>query len=201
MENKTTTKTRYMVNLALMSAIVVLMALTPLGYIRTPALSITLIPIPVAVGAIILGPKGGAILGAVFGITSFSQALTGAGMVTILIEINPLAALFMCLVPRILEGFLCGLIFQLLQKAKLGKPSYYIAGISCPVFNTVLFMGSLVAFFYRTEYIQTIAASLDVSNPLIFIAAFVGAQALFEAAFCGILSGTICIALSKALRR
>ena len=48
--------TKYMVELALMVAVILVMSLTPLGYIRTPGLSITLLTVPVAVGAIILGP-------------------------------------------------------------------------------------------------------------------------------------------------
>ena len=60
MENKTTKGTRGMVELALMSAIVIGMAMTPLGYLKTPFLSNSLLPLPVAAGAIILGPKGGA---------------------------------------------------------------------------------------------------------------------------------------------
>ena len=100
MENRTTRNTRYMVELALMSAIIVLMAMTPLGYVRTPALSITLLTIPVAVGSIILGPKGGAILGAVFGATSFAQAVSGGGgMTAILFQSNPLGTTFLCFVP------------------------------------------------------------------------------------------------------
>ena len=47
--------TKYMVELALMVAVILVMSLTPLGYIRTPGLSITLLTVPVAVGAIILG--------------------------------------------------------------------------------------------------------------------------------------------------
>ena len=49
------------------------MAFTPLGYFQTMGLSITFLTVPVAVGAIILGPKGGAICGLAFGITSFMQ--------------------------------------------------------------------------------------------------------------------------------
>ena len=49
--------TLYMVELAMMIAIILLMSFTPLGYLRTPGLSITLLTIPVAVGAIILGPR------------------------------------------------------------------------------------------------------------------------------------------------
>mgnify|MGYP002231725940 CR=1 FL=1 len=67
-----------MVELAMMIAIILLMSFTPLGYLRTPGLSITLLTIPVAVGAIILGPKGGAVCGLAFGATSFYMAVTGS---------------------------------------------------------------------------------------------------------------------------
>lgn len=202
MKNKSSSNTRYMVELSLVSAIIILMALTPLGYVRTPVLSITLLTIPVAVGSIILGPKGGAILGTVFGATSFAQAVSGAGgMTSILFQTNPLGVAFLCLVPRILEGFLCGLIFKLLRKANVQKSAYYIAGISCPVLNTILFMGTLILLFYQTEYIQTLVASRAVNNPLAFAVALVGIQGAIEAAVCGILSGTISMTLAKALKR
>ena len=58
---------RFLTQLALLAAVIILMALTPIGYIRTPILTVTLITIPVAVGAMLLGPKGGAICGLVFG--------------------------------------------------------------------------------------------------------------------------------------
>ncbi len=57
MKNKNVTKTLYMVELAMMVAIIFMMAFTPLGYLRTPGLSITFLTVPVAVGAVILGPK------------------------------------------------------------------------------------------------------------------------------------------------
>jgi len=70
MEATTTTNTKggtkYLVELALMIAIIFVMAFTPLGYLRTPGLSITFLTVPVAVAAMILGPKGGAICGAAF---------------------------------------------------------------------------------------------------------------------------------------
>lgn len=201
MENKTTKGTRSMVELALMSAIVIVMAMTPLGYLKTPVLSITLLTIPVAVGAMILGPKGGAILGSVFGATSFAQALSGAGMTAILLQSNPLGVLFLCFVPRILEGFLCGLIFKILRKTHLKKASYYIAGLSCPILNTILFMGTVVVLFYQTDYIQTLVTSLGVNNPIAFIIALVGIQGVIEALVCGILSGIISFTLAKALKR
>ena len=62
-----------LVQLGLLTAIVILMAFTPLGYLRTAGLEITFIMIPVIVGAILLGPGAGALLGGVFGLTSFVQ--------------------------------------------------------------------------------------------------------------------------------
>ena len=73
MENNKKMNTIYMVEMALLIAIILIMAFTPLGYIRTFGLEITLIVVPVAVGAVTLGPTAGAVLGAVFGITSFVQ--------------------------------------------------------------------------------------------------------------------------------
>ena len=202
MENKKTKGTRSMVELALLSAIIIVMAMTPLGYLRTPVLSITLLTIPVAVGAMILGPKGGAFLGAVFGATSFAQALSGAGgMTTMLFQTSPLGVTFLCFVPRILEGFLCGLIFMLFKKTKLKKAAFYIAGISCPVLNTILFMGTVVTVFYQTDYIQTLVNSLGASNPIMFIITLVGIQGLIEAIVCGILSGTVSMTLAKVFKR
>ena len=201
MENKTTKGTRGMVELSLMSAIIIVMAMTPLGYLKTPFLSITLLTIPVAVGAIILGPKGGAFLGAVFGATSFAQAISGAGMTAILFQTHPLGVLFLCFVPRILEGFFCGLIAKIARKTKYKKAAFYIAGISCPVLNTVLFMGTVVVLFYQTDYIQNLVTSFGVNNPLTFVIALVGFQGVIEALVCGIVSGTISLTLSKALKR
>ena len=201
MENKTTKGTRSMVELSLMSAIIIVMAMTPLGYLKTPFLSITLLTIPVAVGSMILGPKGGAFLGGIFGATSFAQALSGAGMTAIMLQNNPLGVLFLCFVPRILEGFLCGFIFSVLKRTKLKKAAYYIAGVSCPVLNTVLFMGTLVTLFYQTDYIQTLVNSLGAKNPLGFIVALVGLQGVIEAALCGVLSGTVALTLAKVFKR
>lgn len=62
--------TRWMVTVALMAAIVILLANTPLGMIQLPIVKATTVHIPVIIGAIVLGPMAGAILGATFGICS-----------------------------------------------------------------------------------------------------------------------------------
>ena len=70
-------KTKRMVQLALMISIIFVMAFSPLGYLRTPGLTITFLTVPVAVGAVLMGPLAGAVCGLAFGITSLITAMTG----------------------------------------------------------------------------------------------------------------------------
>ena len=186
MNNQHAARTKFMVELALMVAIIFVMAFTPLGYFQTMGLSITFLTVPVAVGAIILGPKGGAICGLAFG--------------TMLFSINPLGTAFVCIVPRLLEGLLCGLIFQALKKS-MKNGAYLVASLSCPLLNTLFFMTSLVVVFYNTEYIQGFVSALGVSNPFTFVVAFVGVQGLIEAVVCFVLAGAISRTLGAALHR
>ena len=66
-------KVQRMVILAVLIALTLVMALTPLGYLKIGALSISFLCIPIAIGATVLGPTAGLILGTLFGITSFVQ--------------------------------------------------------------------------------------------------------------------------------
>ncbi len=205
MENTSNKKVnvKFMTELALLIAIIVIMALTPIGYIRTPIITLTLITIPVAVGGIIMGPLGGAICGLTFGLTSLYMALTApSAMMAAFVEVNPFYTAILCIVPRVIDGWLCGLIFKGLRKATKSHPlSYYIAGISCPVFNTVLFMSTLVLLFYNCEFVVNLRSSLNVTNAFAFIIAVVGVQALIEALCCGLVSGFVSQQLNRVLKR
>ena len=188
MKNSTVTMTRtrtlFMTKLALMVAIIVIMAFSPLGYLRTPGLTITFLTVPVAVGAIILGPAAGAVCGAAFGCTSIAMAMTGGSAFSAaLLQINPF-----------------GLLFQAVKKfSKNG--AYIAASLACPVLNTVLFMSSLVLFFYRTDYIQSLASKLGAANPFIFVVLFVGLQGLIEAVVCTFLASAVSRGLAAALKQ
>ena len=86
--------------LGLMAGILFLMAYTPLGYLNIGPLAVTFNVIPVAVCAIVLGPTGGAIAGAVFGLTSFMQAIGIGGVSALgsaLFQINPFMTAVQCL--------------------------------------------------------------------------------------------------------
>ena len=130
-----------MVELALMIAIIIIMSLTPLGYIRTPGLSITLLTVPVAVGAVLLGPTGGAICGLAFGLTSFYMALTGeSAFSSMLLSISPIGTVVTCILPRVLEGWLSGLLFKVMYKGGVSRKFSYFCSKPClPAFKYIAF--------------------------------------------------------------
>ena len=74
---KNRTNIRWLTQLALLVAILLVLNYTPLGYLQIGPLSASLLTVPVAIGAMTMGPTAGAILGGVFGATSFIQAVEG----------------------------------------------------------------------------------------------------------------------------
>ena len=182
------TKTLKMVQLAILIAIVLVMAYTPLGYLRTLGLEISFLMIPVTLGAIILGPVEGAILGLVFGLTSFGTCFGTSTFGATLLAINPVYTFIGCVVTRVLAGFFAGVVFKALKKLKF---SFEITSLIGPVLNTAFFMGALVLFFYNTDYIQNLAATLGAANPMSFVIAFVGLQGVVEAVVCCIICGIV----------
>lgn len=191
--------TKQLTILGLMIAVLLLMAYTPLGYLNIGPLAITFNMIPVAIGAISCGPLGGAILGAVFGLTSFGQCIGVGGvsaMGAMLFSINPVLAFIQRFVPRFLDGLLLGYIFKGLRKAtKNTTLSGYITGFLSAFLNTLFFMTALVVLFGNTEYVQNLIGGRNV---IVFICAFVGVNAVFEMISATILTGIITVALKKA---
>lgn len=87
---KNRTNTRWLTQLALLVAVLLVMNYTPLGYLQVGPLSMSLLTIPVAIGAMTLGPVAGAILGGVFGTTSFVSALrTPSVMSAAMLQASP----------------------------------------------------------------------------------------------------------------
>ncbi len=189
---KTNTKT--IVTLGVLTAIELVFLLTPIGTIPIGPLSISLGMIPVAVAAIACGPMGGFILGSVFGIMSFLQCFgigVPSGMGAILADINPFLAFIQRYVPRALDGFLLGLIYQ--GVAKWNKHvACFVTGFCAAFLNTVFFMGALVLLFGNTEYVQGLMAGRNV---IAFIIAFVGINAVVEMISSTILVGGVAEAL------
>ena len=191
--------TREMVTTAMLCAILLIMSFTPLGYLNIGPLAISFNMIPVAIGAITLGPVGGMILGAMFGLTSFLQCIGIGGtsaMGVILFEINPILAFIQRFVPRLLAGLIAGLVYK--GVAKLSNPTVacFVTGFSAALLNTVLFMSALVLLFGRTEYLQGLIAGRNI---LLFICAFVGINAVVEMIAASMIVGIVGKVLSKFL--
>lgn len=164
--------------LSVLAAITAIVAFVPL---KTLGLEITFTMIPVAIGAILYGPSGGAVLGAVFGAVSFLQCLGYSHFGAALLAINPVFTFIVCVPTRILAGLLAGLIYKALKTGcKSDIPALLTASLAAPLLNTVFFMSSLVLFFYRTDYIQGFVSAMGAANPIMFILLFVGINGLVE---------------------
>ncbi|WP_050697444.1 ECF transporter S component [Anaeromassilibacillus senegalensis] len=123
--NKQSAKYRDFVLLALFAAIILLLAFTPIGFIQLPLIKATIVHVPVIIGSILLGPKKGAILGGLFGLTSlisntmtptllsfaFSPAIPAPGTTS-----GNWLSLVITFIPRILVGIVPYYVFVLLQK-------------------------------------------------------------------------------------
>lgn len=190
--------TSQLVILGLMTAILLLMAYTPLGYLNIGPLAITFNVIPVAISAITLGPAGGAAAGAVFGMTSFLQCIGVGGtsaMGAILFDINPVLAFIQRFVPRLLDGLLLGFLFPWIRKISNSSIACMTVGFFSAFLNTLFFMGALVLLFGNTAYLQELMGG---KNVLAFICGFVGINAVFEMIASTIITGAVGLALCKA---
>lgn len=190
-------KPRELTLLGLITAVLLVMSFTPLGYLNIGPLAITLNMIPVAISAVALGPFGGAVTGAVFGMTSFLQCLGIGGvsaMGAILFEINPLLAFIQRFFPRLLAGLLTGCIYKGTRKLANHGTACFVSGFSAAFLNTALFMSSLVLLFGNTEYIQGLIGGRNV---FLFMFAFVGINAVVEM----LVSTAVTGLLGKALER
>ena len=179
--------------LAMLVAVLLLMAFTPLGYLNIGLLAITFNVIPVAIAAIALGPAGGLIAGSVFGLTSFLQCIGIGGLSPLgstLFSINPFFTIVLCFVPRMLDGFLLGYIFRI-----VGRFNRTAACFVTGFFAAAFYMSALVLLFGQTEYMQGL---INGRNILVFICAFVGVNAIFEMLSSTIITGAVGTVLCKA---
>ena len=144
MKNTTKKATLRLVELAMLVALIVVLQFTgasiPLGLVP-----LTFVLVPIVVGAFLLGPIDGAILGLVFGIITVIQTPQN-GILTFLFSANPVMYVILAVMKAVLAGFLAGLVYKLLGKAFKGKLVYLqtlIASITAPIVNTGLFVSGI----------------------------------------------------------
>ena len=161
--------TRWLTSVALMAAIVILLANTPLGMIQLPIIKATTVHIPVIIGAILLGPAAGAILGCVFGVCSmisntmaptllsfaFSPFMSMSGIV------GALKALWISVGCRMMIGVVAGWLWIFLKKMNVNQfLALPIVGFIGSMTNTVFVMGSIYVLL-AGEYAAARTVAVD----------------------------------------
>lgn len=149
-------KTRRLVIIGALGGISVFLGISGLGLIRLPIFSLTIMHIPVIIGALLEGPIVGISVGLIFGLFSMYQNITAPGL-TSFIFWNPIVAL----IPRILIGIVAYYSFKLLKnKIKSIGLSAGIAAILGTLTNTIGVLG-LTYILYLDKYAQAREISRD----------------------------------------
>lgn len=199
---------RLLSQMALLTALMLVMAFTPLGYIPLPFMNATTMHIPVIIGACLLGPKMGGVLGGLFGVTSVLKATMTPNLTSFVFtpfySFSPefhgsWMSLIVAIVPRVLIGVLAGLAFQGLRKFVRNETvSLAIAGFVGSFVNTVGVMG-LIYLLFGEQY----AAAGGTSPELLLgvIIGVIGMNGVPEAIIAAVLTAAVCKALLAVTHR
>ena len=144
--------TRRMASLAMLCGILLVMGMTGIGFIPLPLIKATTMHIPVILGAILLGPRAGAVLGGLFGLCSIWANTTAPGLMAFAFSpfmsnegfLGALKSLWIALGCRILLGLVAGWLWMLMKKIKapdsVGLP---VTAVIATMFHTASVMGSI----------------------------------------------------------
>jgi uncharacterized membrane protein len=150
-------KTLELVQLSMLAALVVVLQILsalipPIGGM----VSITLTLIPVVIGAILFGKKGGAILGFTFGVIVMINCITALDPGgNILWNTNPFLTAFLCLLKGTLAGFVPAVVYSAVTSNKTVSTtkkifSTALAAMLAPIVNTSTFVIGMLLFFKDT---------------------------------------------------
>lgn len=184
---------------AVLAGLVLLLGLTPLGYPHIGPISITFLTIPVAIGAMVVGPGAGLFLGTLFGVTSLIQAIMGDLFGQMLLNINPFLTGCLCIIPRALMGYLTGVLFKFYHKWIKGEKVFPMiaGGATAALLNTIFFVAGVIGFYliYRNHpdfanyTIWAIIISVLTLNALVELAAGIIVSAAVSRALVQFLPG------------
>ena len=154
---------RRMTIIGVLSAISIMLSMTPLGFIPVGPTKATIMHIPVIIGAIVEGPIVGATVGFIFGFTSLFKALTEP-TITSFAFINPLVSIL----PRVLIGILAYYIYELAMKlTKKAYVSGLITGAIGSIANTAGVLG-MIYMLYGARYAEALGSNASSAGTLIF---------------------------------
>lgn len=155
-KNNNRQKILMLTELAVLTAIVLVLQLCgiaiPLPFLATP---VSLVLLPIALGAMKSGPIAGMWLGAVFGVITVVGGVSGRDAFTsILFADHPLLTVLLCMAKAMLAGLACGLVYKALKK-KNEYLALYTASIITPVVNTGVFIlgGLLMSDTMKSNFV------------------------------------------------
>ncbi|MDY3918967.1 MAG: ECF transporter S component [Candidatus Limivivens sp.] len=198
-----------LVQVALFAALIIILAFTPfLGYIPLGFTRATIIHIPVIIGAILLGPKKGAVLGFVFGLTSLINNTVNPTATSFVFspfyelgEIHGgIGSLIICFVPRILTGVVPYYVYHLVMKTRKSSDptlALALAGLSGAMTNTLLVM-NMIYLFFRKAYASSNGVAADAVYG--FILSIIGINGVPEAIVAAVITALVGRILLKAKR-
>jgi uncharacterized membrane protein len=136
-----------MVGMALLMAMVVVLQLLSAVIPPVGGFSISLVLIPIVLGAAVYGVRAGALLGATFGVIVTINCVTGADAGGAMVfQANPVLCVLVVMSKGILAGMASGAVYQLLKKVN-PYLAMLVAAIVCPVVNTGVFIACMLLFF------------------------------------------------------
>ena len=164
--------THRMVTLAMLCGILIVMGMTGIGFIPLPVIKATTMHIPVILGAVLLGPSAGAVLGAVFGLCSIWANTTAPGLLSFAFSpfmsttglVGAVKSLWIALGCRVLLGVLAGWLWKLLKTVKTpDMAALPITAAVATICHTLMVMGSIYALLG-----QQYAAAKNVAFSAVF---------------------------------
>jgi len=206
---KTKMDTRYMATLAMFCGVLLVMGMTGIGFIQLPVIKATTMHIPVILGAVLLGPSAGAVLGGLFGLCSMWVNTTSPGLLSF--AFSPfmtteglpgvVKSLWIALGCRILFGVIAGWLWRGMKKLlRSDMAALPVTAAVSTLCHTFLVMGSIY-FLLAQQYAE--AKNVAVTAVFGLVMGTVTASGIPEAIAAAILVTVIGKALLKiaAVRR
>ena len=205
--NRKKMDTRYMATLAMFCGILLVMGATGIGFIPLPVIKATTMHIPVILGAVLLGPAAGAVLGGVFGLCSIWANTTSPGLLAF--AFSPfmtteglpgvLKSLWIALGCRILLGVIAGWLWKgmkrVLKQDYLALP---VTAAIATICHTILVMGSIYLLLAQ-QYAQ--AKNVAITAVFGLVMGTVSASGIPEAIIAAVLVTVIGKALLHLMAR
>lgn len=180
-----------MVELALLTAIVLVLQLTGFA-IRLPFLTtpVSLVLVPIALGAMLLGPYAGAFLGFVFGMEVFlvCGVMATDPFTALLFSQHPALTFFVCVLKSTVAGFAAGLLYRAIEKKSRLAGSFAAAAVT-PILNTGIFILGCVAMM---NTINDVASGMNQSFFYFVVITCAGINFLFELLVNLVLAPVLC---------